>query len=253
MSTSIIAADGCGLMRNRYLDLLRALAIVRVVVYHTTGWAFLTLAFPAMSVMFAIAGSLMAASLTRSGPAAVGRRLRRLLPSLWLLAACFVPAMLLTSLPVSWRLLLWVVPLADPPTNAWGALALSAIWYLRDCLWFILVSPVAWWLFRRYPLPTLLAPYALLIVVEFGFLTAPLVLRDFGLSGRRPASSRRPRSDTRGPHRCCLSRPRRRWRAAAACRRTSHCRCDRGATSTYSGYGSGTARPGRRRSARTPW
>ncbi|GAB3158930.1 acyltransferase [Micromonospora sonneratiae] len=168
-------------MRNRYLDLLRALAIVRVVVYHTTGWAFLTIAFPAMSVMFAIAGSLMAASLDRSGPVAVGRRLRRLLPSLWILAALFVPAMLLTGLPVTWRLLLWVAPLADPPTNPWGALALSAIWYLRDCLWFVLVSPLAWWLFRRYPLPTLLAPYVLLVVVEFGVPTAPLVLRDFGL------------------------------------------------------------------------
>ncbi|MGW0434314.1 acyltransferase family protein [Micromonospora sp. NPDC003197] len=167
--------------RNRYLDLLRALAIVRVVVYHTTGWAVLTLVFPAMSVMFAIAGSLMAASLNRSGLVALGRRLRRLLPSLWLLAALFVPAMLLTGLPLTWRLLLWVVPLADPPTNGWGALALSAIWYLRDCLWFVLLSPVAWWLFRRYPLPTLLAPYVLLLVVEFGFPTAPLVLRDFGL------------------------------------------------------------------------
>jgi len=61
-------------MRNRYVDLLRALAIVRVVVYHTTGWAFLTVLFPAMSVMFALGGSLMAASLDRSGTAAVGRR-----------------------------------------------------------------------------------------------------------------------------------------------------------------------------------
>ncbi|HEX2771817.1 MAG TPA: acyltransferase, partial [Micromonosporaceae bacterium] len=70
-------------MRNRYLDLLRFLAIVRVVVYHTSGWAFLTLVFPAMAVMFALAGSLMAASLDRSGASAVGRRLRRMLPALW--------------------------------------------------------------------------------------------------------------------------------------------------------------------------
>ncbi|MEV4625229.1 acyltransferase family protein [Micromonospora sp. NPDC049523] len=168
-------------MRNRYVDLLRFLAIIRVVVYHTTGWAFLTIAFPAMSVMFALAGSLMAASLDRSGVGAVGRRLRRLLPSLWLLAAFFVPAMLLTGLPVNWRLLLWVAPIADPPSNGWGALALSAIWYLRDYLWFVLVSPLALWLFRRFPLPTLAAPYVLLVVVEFGFPSAPNVLRDFGL------------------------------------------------------------------------
>lgn len=168
-------------MRNRYVDLLRSLAIIRVVVYHVTGSALLTLVFPAMSVMFALAGSLMAASLDQTGPMATIRRLRRLLPSLWVLAAVFVPAMLLTGLPVSWRLLLWLVPVADPPANTWGALALSVIWYLRDYLWFVLVSPLALRLFRRWPLPTLLAPYLLLIGTELGYPDAPPVLREFGL------------------------------------------------------------------------
>ncbi|MEU4471138.1 acyltransferase [Micromonospora sp. NPDC023888] len=168
-------------MRNRYLDVLRFLAIVRVIVYHVTGWATLTLVFPAMSVMFALAGSLMAASLTRSGPTAVGRRLRRLLPSLWVLAVVFVPAMLLSGLPVTPRVLLWLLPVADPPANHWGALALSVIWYLRDYLWFVLASPVAFWLFRRAPLPTLLAPYLLLVAIEAGIYPAPPVLREFGL------------------------------------------------------------------------
>lgn len=169
-------------MRNRYLDLLRFLAIVRVVVYHVTGWATLTLVFPAMSVMFALAGSLMAASLHRWGPAAVVRRLRRLLPSLWVVAVVFVPAMLLTGMPLSPKVLLWLFPVADPPANDWGALALSVIWYLRDYLWFVLASPVALWLFRRAPVPTLLAPYALLAAVELGlYPTAPVVLREFGL------------------------------------------------------------------------
>ncbi|MFC0034046.1 acyltransferase [Micromonospora chaiyaphumensis] len=169
-------------MRNRYLDLLRSLAIVRVVVYHVTGWATLTLIFPAMSVMFALAGSLMAASLDRSGVPAVGRRLRRLLPSLWVLAAVFVPAMLLTGLPLTPKVLLWLFPVSDPPANHWGALALSPIWYLRDYLWFVLASPVALWLFRRAPLPTLLAPYALLVAIELGVLAnPPAVLREFGL------------------------------------------------------------------------
>ncbi|MFC0002733.1 acyltransferase family protein [Micromonospora siamensis] len=169
-------------MRNRYLDLLRFLAILRVVVYHVTGYAVLTLVFPAMSVMFALAGSLMAASLDRSGVRAVGRRLRRLLPSLWVVAAVFVPAMLLTGLPFTSRVLLWLFPVADPPANHWGALALSVIWYLRDYLWFVLASPVALWLFRRAPVPTLATPYALLAAIEFGLLPgAPLVLREFGL------------------------------------------------------------------------
>ncbi|MEV4496465.1 acyltransferase [Micromonospora arborensis] len=169
-------------MRNRYLDLLRFLAIVRVIVYHVTGYATLTLVFPAMSVMFALAGSLMAASLTRSGPAAVGRRLRRLLPSLWVLAVVFVPGMLLSGMALTPRVLLWLFPVADPPANNWGALALSIIWYLRDYLWFVLASPIAFWLFRRAPLPTLLAPYLLLVAIEAGiYPAAPPVLREFGL------------------------------------------------------------------------
>ncbi|MFG3701232.1 acyltransferase [Micromonospora sp. NPDC047620] len=169
-------------MRNRYLDLLRFLAIVRVVVYHVTGWATLTLVFPAMSVMFALAGSLMAASLQRWGPGAVVRRLRRLLPSLWVVAAVFVPAMLLTGLPLSPKALLWLFPVADPPANGWGAIALSVIWYLRDYLWFVLASPVALWLFRRAPVPTLVAPYAVLAAAELGLLPAlPGALHHFGL------------------------------------------------------------------------
>ncbi|MFI7216818.1 acyltransferase [Micromonospora maritima] len=169
-------------MRNRYLDLLRFLAIVRVVTYHVTGYATLTLVFPAMAVMFALAGSLMAASLDRTGLPAVGRRLRRLLPSLWVLAAVFVPAMLLTGLPLTPKVLLWLFPISDPPANYWGGLALSPIWYLRDYLWFVLASPLVLWLFRRAPLPTLAAPYVLLVAIELGVLAdPPTVLREFGL------------------------------------------------------------------------
>lgn len=51
--------------RDRYLDLLRSLALVRVVLYHLFGWAWLTVLFPSMGVMFALAGSLMARSLSR--------------------------------------------------------------------------------------------------------------------------------------------------------------------------------------------
>ncbi|HEX5540597.1 MAG TPA: acyltransferase [Micromonospora sp.] len=169
-------------MRNRYIDLLRSLAIVRVVVYHTTNWAFLTLVFPAMAVMFALAGSLMAASLDRADVRAVARRLRRLLPSLWAFAAIMVPAMLLlTELPVSWRLLRWLLPVASPPSDSWGSTMTGPVWYLRDYLWFVLASPLALWLFRRWPIPTVLAPYLLLVVVELRVPDAPLVLREFGL------------------------------------------------------------------------
>ena len=52
-------------MRNRYLDLLRAAAIVRVIVYHLFGWPWLSMVLPAMGIMFALAGSLTATSLDK--------------------------------------------------------------------------------------------------------------------------------------------------------------------------------------------
>ncbi|RSM50576.1 acyltransferase [Actinoplanes sp. ATCC 53533] len=170
-------------MRNRYLDLLRAIAIVRVVVYHSTGWVALTIAFPAMSVMFALAGSLMAASLDRSGPIAVERRLRRLLPSLWTLSAIAVPAMLLTGLAWDWKILYWAFPLQDPPANGWGSMALSATWYLRDFIWFVLLSPLALPVFRRFPKLSVAAPYAALVVITLLGLTPHAIVRDMALYG----------------------------------------------------------------------
>ncbi|MFY1637001.1 acyltransferase family protein [Solwaraspora sp. WMMB335] len=168
-------------MRNRYIDLLRCAAILRVVFYHTSTWAILTIVFPAMSLMFALGGTLMAASLDAKGLAAVRSRFRRLLPSFWALAAVFVPAMLVTGLALEWRVLLWLLPLSDPPANYWGALVLSPIWYLRDFLWFVLVSPLVLPLFRRFPLPVLIAPYLLLAAMEFtGWLPGP-VLAHVGL------------------------------------------------------------------------
>ena len=170
-------------MRNRYLDLLRAVATIRVVVYHSTGWAALTVVFPAMSVMFALAGSMMAASLDRYGPWAVERRLHRLLPSLWVLVAVAVPAMLTIGLVWDWRVLLWAFPLEDPPATGFWLEGLAAMWYLRDFLWFVLLSPLMLPVFRRFPLPTILLPYVALAVITIAGLTPPPVFRDLALYG----------------------------------------------------------------------
>src|SRR4051812_9073599 len=170
-------------MRNRYLDLLRAAATVRVVVYHSSGWAALTIVFPAMSVMFALAGSLMAASLDRYGPWAVEKRLHRLLPSLWILVAVAVPSMLAAGLVRGWRGAVWGVSPEDPPATGFWLEGLAAMWYLRDFLWLVLLSPLALPVFRRFPLTSVLAPYAALAVITFAGLTPPPVVRDLALYG----------------------------------------------------------------------
>src|SRR3954469_21331894 len=165
-------------MRNQYLDLLRAVATVRVVVYHSTGWAALTIVFPAMSVMFALAGSMKAVSLDRYGPWAVERRLDRLLPPGWVLGSVAVPAMLTIGLVWDWRVMLWAFPIEDPPATGFWLEGLAAMWYLRDFLWLVLLSPFLLPLFRRAPLATILVPYAALAVLTFTGLQPPAVVHD---------------------------------------------------------------------------
>jgi len=158
-------------VRERYLDTLRAAAIVRVVVYHMFPVAWLSYAFPAMGVMFGIGGSLMALSLDRSNGApdrVLASRVRRLLPAFWALGAVLVPAMLLSGWadrPHWPNLLLWLVPLAPPPGDTWALPATNVLWYIVTYLWLVLPSPMLLWAYRRWPLRTALVPLALVLVV----------------------------------------------------------------------------------------
>jgi hypothetical protein len=164
-------------VRDRYFDLLRVLAIVRVSVYHMFPFAVLELAFPSMGVMFALAGSLMAGSLARqSAPRVLYGRVRRLLPALWVLAAVVVPAMFLVGWeerPPLWHLVAWIVPFADPPSSTFGLQAAEVLWYLVTYLWLVALSPVLIWSYRRARLVTILLPIVLLAV-----LTAYPILPD---------------------------------------------------------------------------
>ncbi|MET8279577.1 acyltransferase [Micromonospora sp. NPDC005174] len=153
--------------RDRYLDLLRTLALGRVVLFHVTGWVWLSLLVPAMGLMFGIAGSLMAASLDRHGPSAVRRRLRRLLLPLWAFGV-----ITLAVLSFGWRprgvagwaeLLWWVLPLRVPPVGgpSWAWAFHIGLWYVVTYLWLVLMSPVLLRVLRRWPWPSIGAATAL--------------------------------------------------------------------------------------------
>ncbi|MFG2729743.1 acyltransferase [Streptomyces canus] len=182
--------------RDRYLDLLRSLALVRVVLYHLFGWAWLTVLFPSMGVMFALAGSLMARSLNRPTLSVIRGRIRRLLPPLWAFGAVVLPLMFIGGWKLSedpdhsgtWGLLElvnYVIPIGAPPypwevgfpkdllESTWADQAVGPLWYLRAYLWFVLASPLLLWAFRRVPWATLLAPLALTAVVGTGLVTIP--------------------------------------------------------------------------------
>ncbi|GAA3397000.1 acyltransferase [Cryptosporangium minutisporangium] len=170
--------------RELYLDALRTAAIVRVVVYHTFGGAWLSWAFPAMGVMFALAGGLMVKSLDRQPATTVIRnRVRRLLPALWLFGAVMIPVMIWqggalgtwsdsdTGDPIPlWHLVFWLVPIFDPPGNEWGENATVVLWYLRTYLWLVALSPLLLRAFRKWPVPTLIAPLGIIVAQAFGLI-----------------------------------------------------------------------------------
>ncbi|MBQ1092907.1 acyltransferase [Streptomyces sp. B93] len=182
--------------RDRYLDLLRSIALVRVVVYHIFGWAWLTVLFPSMGVMFALAGSLMARSLSRPALGVIRGRVRRLLPPMWAFGVVVLTLLFMggwnptknTDDGPLWALLKlfnYLVPIGAPPypwsigsksgwlEQTWAVQAAGPLWYLRAYLWFVIASPLLLWAFRRFPWPTLLAPLALTAVVGTGLVTIP--------------------------------------------------------------------------------
>ncbi|MDX3348921.1 acyltransferase family protein [Streptomyces anthocyanicus] len=158
-------------VRDRYFDTLRALALVRVVAYHAFGWSWAGLVLPSMGIMFGLGGTLMARSLRRPAATVFRNRLRRLLPPFWCWGLFVVGAMLARGWMPGWQIVYWVVPLGDPPGSAWGEQAWEILWYLRTYLWFVLLSPLLLRVFRLAPVPVLLLSLA--PVVAFQFLWQP--------------------------------------------------------------------------------
>ncbi|MDQ1289411.1 MAG: serine hydrolase [Actinomycetota bacterium] len=164
--------------REIFLDLLRSIALVRVVAWHTLASAVISWTIAAMPTMFFVAGSLMAASLDRR-PARrtfVGR-FRRLLVPYWVFSGVVLsvlaayhqlhPSKESGLAPV--RLLAWIVPLLDPQAPDWtGGWVSDPLWYLRCYLWLVLLSPLLLALYRRKGLWIALVPAAAVFAVDLG-------------------------------------------------------------------------------------
>ncbi|MEV0907229.1 acyltransferase family protein [Streptomyces hokutonensis] len=153
--------------RDRYFDTLRAVALIRVVTYHTFGWAWCGMVFPSMGIMFGLAGTLMAKSLERPAFKVVKSRMRRLLPPFWFWGFFVVVAMMIHDWMPGWQIIFWVVPVGDPPGNSWGLQAWEILWYLRTYLWFVLLSPALLWIFRKAPIPVLLLTLVPIVVLKY--------------------------------------------------------------------------------------
>lgn len=167
--------------RDRYLDLLRFLAVVLVLVVHVVPFVWYPATFPAVGIVFAIDASLLAGSLDRSRHRAfpvIKKRLLRLLAPLWAMAAVFVAAMVAlgwtntdSGQPLeATSLLQWVVPVSPPPASDLGhKLALPFwLWALSCYLWLLVLSPVLLWVFQRWPRRTLALPLTVLVLNALG-------------------------------------------------------------------------------------
>jgi CubicO group peptidase (beta-lactamase class C family)/peptidoglycan/LPS O-acetylase OafA/YrhL len=143
--------------RDRALDLLRALALGRVVLWHATGYAALTWV-GALPTMVLLSGMLTGRSLARRGRRAVmADRLRRLLLPFWAYGLAAWTVMIgievRASRQVPWsRLVYWIVPIRNPQGTDWSAGWLSEpLWYVRLLFWLYLSIPVLSLLARRAP------------------------------------------------------------------------------------------------------
>ncbi|MFE3526390.1 hypothetical protein ACFXOD_33210 [Streptomyces sp. NPDC059161] len=100
----------------------------------------------------------------------------RLPPVLWVLGAIGVSLLVWNGWsdadyrPLK-QLLLWLLPVVDPPASDRGVEYFAAVlWYLRTYLWLVVLSPLLLSLFRRWPIPTLAAPLAALLVIGLGYV-----------------------------------------------------------------------------------
>jgi CubicO group peptidase (beta-lactamase class C family)/peptidoglycan/LPS O-acetylase OafA/YrhL len=158
--------------RDGFLDVVRALATIRVIIWHAFGAAAITFV-AAMPAMFFVTGSLYARSADRHGARATFLdRVRRVGPSLWLFVAFAWIAMTLgahlSGTDLHWRnLFLWLVPVADPTGSEWeGGWLATPLWYLRTLLWIFLLAPMIIGAARRHPLGLLLGGSIVTIVLE---------------------------------------------------------------------------------------
>nr|MDQ3640802.1 acyltransferase family protein [Actinomycetota bacterium] len=153
--------------RETFLDVVRAVAIVRVIAWHAFGVAWITYVVAAMPAMFFVTGSLLAKSFGRRAPRTVLLdRFRRLLVPLWAFGLIAWAAMAVaawrteTILPLH-RALTWVFPLTDPMGSAWeGGWLSSHLWYLRTVVWLLLASPLLLRAVRARPALALVVPIA---------------------------------------------------------------------------------------------
>ena len=188
------AAAACRIShaRDPLVDVLRSVALVRVILWHAFAAAWLSWVFPAMPVMFFLAGSLLASGVSRSSGwgdslRLLARRARRVLVPFWVYAVGLLASLVVTYRATGrdvlatlmndgrWHALLsWVLPLhgTGSPDVQQDWLT-GHLWYLTDYLWLLLLLPLALFLARRIGIVVGLALLGLVLLEAAPVLGLP--------------------------------------------------------------------------------
>ena len=152
--------------RDIALDGLRALAILRVITWHASGWSFTTWIISSVPAMFVVTGALLARSLQKESAFQVlWKRFKRLLAPLW----CYSIVVYALSLYFQVRTsAVWTffLPFNQPTSLIASQWFTSAMWYLRAYVWVLVLAPFIYALTRRWK--SLIPTVGIVAVVAFG-------------------------------------------------------------------------------------
>jgi CubicO group peptidase (beta-lactamase class C family)/peptidoglycan/LPS O-acetylase OafA/YrhL len=170
--------------RDIALDGLRAIAILRVITWHASGWSWTTWIISSVPAMFVVTGALLARSLQKASAfQALWKRFKRLLLPLWFYSL----TVYLLSLHFHVRTsAVWTFffPFGQPTSLIASQWFTSAMWYLRAYVWVLILSPFIYALTRKFksiiPMAGMIAVVALGVwnidTAGFGWAAGDIVL-----------------------------------------------------------------------------
>lgn len=188
--------------RDRFLDLLRLVSVLRVVALHTATkppviyLPWIQWIFPGMPEVFFVSGAVTAAAFARRGsPGVVVKRLRRLLPPYYVYAAAALAFMYVTDARSAasdasldrgdW--LSFLLPVVRPTGSVTRVVLWGHLWFLTSFLWVLTLSPLLHWLYRNVKLWSLLLhllAFALVISAQkFGWFPVRSEYIDIAMFG----------------------------------------------------------------------